>query len=482
MPANRVNVFCEERLMSRIEAMVPGRKLRASLRMVIAAQLLCAASAVSLPASALPVIPGLSGFGSDTAAGRGGTVYRVTNLNDTGTGSLRACVNASGPRVCVFEVSGTIRMAGDLDVRNPGITIAGQTAPSPGIVLRGGAIWVKTSDVLVQHLRVRPGDDSTGSPPDNRDALKISAPAGSTLRNVVIDHCSFTWAIDETASIMYGWDNVTLSNNILGEPLHDSIHPKGPHGFGVLVETGRVTMKGNLFYSNKDRNPHSRAPQLVMVNNVVYNPDGIVKLGTTNSAVTRNTVVGNVFIPGPDTRSQMPIQIRAGGDDALPSASRIYLADNQAPNATNDPWSIASYYTVVGDVTQYRTNTPPTWTPDLTRLPTSGNAVLDSVLRGVGARPADRDAVDSRIVEGVRTRSGRVINCVAPNGTARCERNAGGWPNLPANRRTLTLPSNPNEVTPSGYTRLELWLHEMAAEVEGRTPSPPAAPRLISGS
>lgn len=458
-------------------------KSRAGLRAAIAAQLMLAAGALPLAAVALPVLPGLSGYGADTVAGRGGVVHRVTNLNESGAGSLKACVDATGPRVCVFEVSGTIRMSGDLNIRNPMITIAGQTAPSPGIMLRGGAIWVKTSDVLIQHLRVRPGDDAVGSAPENRDALKITAAEGSTLRNVVIDHCSFTWAIDETANIMYRWDNVTLSNNILGEPLHDSIHPKGAHGYGVLVEHGRITMTGNLLYSNRDRNPHSRAPHLVFTNNVVYNPEGIVKLGTTDGAVTRSTLIGNVFIPGPDTTGkQKPIQIRAGGEDALPSASRIYLSDNAAPNATSDPWSIAGPYSIDGDIMRYRASTPPTWPTNLTRLPTSGNLVLDSVLKSVGARPADRDSVDQRIVEGVRTRTGRVINCVAPNGTARCERNGGGWPNLAVNRRTLTLPSNPNEVTPSGYTNLELWLQQMAAEVEGRSFSPPAAPRLLSGS
>src|SRR5690606_35414918 len=137
-----------------------------------------------------------------------------TNLNDSGAGSLRACVNASGPRVCVFEVSGTIRMSGDLVLRNPNITIAGQTAPLPGIMLRGGGLFVRTSNVLVQHLRVRPGDDPGGEPPVNRDGLKISGPADAPISNIVIDHCSFSWSIDEVASAWQNWNNVSLTNNI----------------------------------------------------------------------------------------------------------------------------------------------------------------------------------------------------------------------------------------------------------------------------
>lgn len=111
-----------------------------------------------------PPSSGASGFGVDTPAGRGGTVYRVTNLNESGRGSLGACVAARGPRVCIFEVSGTIRLTKDLVVRNDRITIAGQAAPSPGILLRGAALNITASGVLVQHLRVRVGDDRSGPP------------------------------------------------------------------------------------------------------------------------------------------------------------------------------------------------------------------------------------------------------------------------------------------------------------------------------
>jgi hypothetical protein len=114
----------------------------------------------------------------------------------------------------------------------------------------------------------------------------------------------------------------------------------------------------------------------------------------------------------------------------------------------------------------------------MTTRPTSANVVRDHVLKYAGARPADRDSVDRRIVEQVRAGTGRIINCVAPNGSARCSRNGGGWPAMAENSRALTLPANPNTVTPSGYTNLELWLHDMAADVEGRSRKAPAAPVL----
>src|SRR5690606_17124730 len=254
-----------------------------------------------------PVIPGAAGYGVDTPAGRGGQVHRVTNLNASGAGSLKACVDASGPRVCAFEVSGTIRMDADLPIRNPYITIAGQTAPSPGVMLRGGAIWVQASDVLIQHLRVRAGDSSKGPAYGNRDALKIDAPSDRPIKNIVIDHCSFSWATDETASVWGGWNNVTLSNNIFSEPLQDSFNPQGPHGYGVIIGPwkGRIAVIGNLMAHQVERNPLSRASEAVIVNNVVYNRANMdVDLQSEKGIVTNTAVIGNVFVRGPDyTRS-----------------------------------------------------------------------------------------------------------------------------------------------------------------------------------
>jgi hypothetical protein len=442
--------------------------------------LLALGGALPFMSQALPVIPQGSGFGMDTPAGRGGTVIKVTNLNESGAGSLRACVEASGPRVCVFEVSGTIKMTRDLIIRNPKITIAGQTAPSPGINLRGAAIWINASDVLMQHLRIRIGDDSSGPDPGNRDALKISATDDKPISRVVIDHCSFAWSIDEVASLIGAWDNITLSNNIFGQPLNDSIHPEGPHGYGVLLEDGKAAFIGNLFVSNRDRNPHSRAAQLLFANNLVYNPGGMVKIGTTGK-VSSSTIIGNQFIKGPNGTSEKPVQIRAAGDDALPSGSKVYLEDNDAPGATDDPWSIAGAYAVGGDIFQYKVSSPPAWPASFTRLSVDNSLVKNSVLKNAGARPADRDSADRLIVEGVKNGTNRVINCVAPNGTTRCSLNGGGWPSLANNRRTLTLPSNPNGTTDSGYTNVEVWLQKMAATVEGRSgSSPPVSPKLVS--
>lgn len=444
------------------------------------AAVLLACAAAPMAASALPVLPNALGYGISTPAGRGGQVIRVTTLAESGSGSLKACVDATGPRVCVFEVSGTIKMSSDLIIRNAKLTIAGQTAPSPGIMLRGGGLRIKASDVLVQHLRIRPGDDPSGEPPENRDALKFEADPAKPLSNVVVDHCSFSWSIDEIASAWQNWNNISLLNNIFAEPLNDSIHPKGPHGYGVLFGpvNGNVTFAGNLVAHVVSRSPLTNATNAVIVNNVVYNWQNMaVDLQSQKGDITRNSVVGNVFVKGPDYKYNSPILLRADAT-ALPVGSKVYLEDNKAQGVTSDPWSIASAFNGALTLADFRASAPPSWPSGMTRLPTAGDVTLTTVLKGAGARPADRDSVDRRVVEHVRNGTGQIINCVAANGTTRCQKNAGGWPSLANNRRALTLPANPNTVTASGYTNLELWLHGMAAEVEGRPKSSPKSPVL----
>jgi hypothetical protein len=455
-----------------------------AVRLSLLAAATVATGIASFSAGAVSVIPGVKTNGITTPAGRGGTVHRVTNLNYDGAGSLKACVDASGPRVCVFEVSGTIRLSDDLTLRNPNLTIAGQTAPSPGIMLRGAGILVKTSNVLIQHIRVRPGDDAGSEAPINRDGLKISGAAGETpISNIVIDHCTFTWSIDEVASAWQNWNNISLINNIFAEPLHDSIHPEGRHGFGVLLGPvdGNVTLAGNLLASMQSRLPMTAASHATIVNNVIYNWGNTATDLQSHGLVTQNSVVGNVYLRGPDTAgSNPPIGLRADATTLRPGA-KVFLADNKSGETTaNDSWSVAG--SIYGSLTlaNFKSTSPLSWPAGMTTLPTSDNVVKDHVLKYAGARPADRDAVDTRIIAGVRAASGRIINCVAPNGTARCERNGGGWPTMAQNTRALTLPADPNTVTASGYTNLELWLHDMSADVEGRARKAPASPVLAA--
>jgi len=463
------------------------------LRGVSFAVLAGMAAAAAGPAQALPVIPGAAGYGMDTPAGRGGAVYRVTNLLASGAGSLKACIDAKGARTCVFEVSGVIKLTDDMTIRNGNLTIAGQTAPSPGIMIRGGAFKVHASDILIQHLRFRIGDDPVGPDPANRDALKIEGAEGAPVENIVIDHCSFSWSVDEVASVWGPHDAITFSNNIFSEPLHDSIHPTDDgtalekHGYGVLLGTsetgGRVTMVGNLLAHIVERNPLVRSRELVFVNNLVYDrSNSDLDLQSTDGRVTLNSLVANQFLKGPSyTRTTKPIYVRTNGTNPVVVGSKVWLENNYAPDTGSTLAQLLAFTAGDTSPTLITSTTRPVWNAGLTVLGTTSNAMYDSVLKNAGARPTDRDAADKRAVADVKARGGQTINCVAADGSARCSKNAGGWPVYAANRRALTLPANPATITASGYSNLELWLQLMDQQVRGVVAAQsPAAPQSLA--
>jgi len=448
---------------------------------------MCGAASVQ----ALPVIPGAAGYGMDTKAGRGGAVYRVTTLGASGAGSLKACIDATGPRTCVFEVSGVIRLTSDLIIRNDQIRIAGQTAPSPGIMLRGAALLINASDVLVQHIRIRTGDDPVGPNPDNRDSLKITGNSTKTVHNVVIDHCSFSWALDEVASTWGPHDNITFTNNIFAEPLNESLHPQYdgtgtmPHGYGVLFgpsDNSSITFVGNLMAHIVERNPLSRAAELVMVNNLVYNRGTMdVQLESQDGRVTKSSVVGNEFLRGPSfSRPTRPIFVFTSSDHSLLPGSRVYVNDNRAPDSGSTYSELVTL--TGGDVIPnlMTQTTAPVWNTGLVARNTAASAVYSRVLSFAGARPTDRDSVDKRVVESVRTRTGQIINCVSPDGTTRCKKNAGGWPSYAQNHRALTLPANQASIASNGYSNLENWLNSMDQSMDGvvQAASPTSPPAL----
>ena len=208
----------------------------------------------------------MQGWAAITQGGRGGQILRVTNLNAQGAGSLAEAIATSGPRIIVFEVGGVIDLQGaSLSIENPYVTIAGQTAPSPGITIIDGPLSIKTHDVILQHIRVRPGASRhvTGWEPDG-----IST---TSAYNVIIDHCSVSWAVDENCSASGPrfdgatpdeWrantsHAITMSNNIIAEGLSNATHTKGEHSKGSLIHdnvTEGAILK-NFYASNQVRNP-----------------------------------------------------------------------------------------------------------------------------------------------------------------------------------------------------------------------------------
>ena len=207
--------------------------------------------------------PGAEGYGKYTVGGRGGDVYEVTNLNDSGEGSLRAAVEASGPRTVVFRVSGTIDLKKSLNIKKPYITIAGQTAPGDGIALKGHSLGLVADEIIVRHIRVRFGDESG----EDKDAI-----SGRYMSNIILDHVSASWSVDECVSI-YHCENITVQWCLISESMYKSNHSKGHHGFGGIWGSNHSTYHHNLLAHHSSRNPRfaSGCGNTDYRNNVVYN-------------------------------------------------------------------------------------------------------------------------------------------------------------------------------------------------------------------
>jgi len=372
-----------------------------------------AAKPSDLPQSKLLAFPGAEGGGAYTFGGRGGNVYVVKTLEDAGPGSLREACEKGGARIVVFNVSGIIKLKSPLIIRAPYITIAGQSAPGDGICIAGESIWINTHDVVLRYLRVRRGATDV----TRRD----DAIGGNPVGNIIIDHISASWGLDENMSIYrHVYDpkdgskpvklptvNVTISNSIFSEAL-DTYN----HAFGSTIGGLNSTFMRNLWACNISRNPSvGMYGDFGFVNNVVFNWWNRSADGGDNDSFYN--FINNYYKPGPITPLNQPIAYRilkpeSGRDKRYTHQfGKAYVNGNIIEGnekVTKDNWDGGVQIEGAGNAKKVldsmRVNSP---------LPMSKVRIMEtkdayiSVLENAGANLPTRDAVDKRVIEQVKT-------------------------------------------------------------------------------
>lgn len=364
-----------------------------------------------------------------TVGGRGGRIIRVTTLALDGPGSLKAALEAKGPRIVVFEVAGQIDLGEQtLKVVEPYLTLAGQTAPSPGITLiRGKGFAISTHDVIVQHIRVRTGD---GGHPKASGWSTDGVRTEDGAYDVIIDHCSLTWATNKIAAVSGSrfkgstpdeWRNstshrVTISNSIIAEALSRSSHWKIEHSKGALIHdnTTGVLIFHNLFAHNYERSPLFKGGvHGAIVNNLIFDPGQRAihynliaeEWAGHPYEVGKMSAVGNVLRAGMSTPNDLAF-LEIGGDGDLD----YFGKDNIAVDKIGRPLPMIGSYTTTGAKVN-ELPSPPTWPEGLSAIP--ARDVQKSVLADVGARPWDRDYHDARLIADVAEGRGWIIDSEA---------------------------------------------------------------------
>jgi hypothetical protein len=318
--------------------------------------------------------------------------------------------------VCVFEVSGRIKLSSDIVVSEPDLIVVGETAPSPGILITNGGFTIQTSNVRIQHLAIRPGDESTGTSPADRRAITVR---GLVSSGVLLSNLSLSWGIDSDMNTIGPVRNIVVKDSIIAESLRRSIHPAGARGNGVLIGEGArgVVFVGDLLAANYDRNIRWKYDtQGAMINTVVYGWGGTTSWNTNNVSDLENKdvptyldLIGNVFRAGPSGLQSA----YAYYSENTPSGSRFFIRDTIAPKISN----IETKYRALG------------------RIFASGPEAIAAsdgykrVLASAGARPWERNSDDARIVAGVAARTLKIRDAV------------GTWPKYAVNRRSVQFAS-----------------------------------------
>lgn len=432
----------------------------------------------------LVAFPGAEGAGAFATGGRGGDVYHVTSLADSGPGTLREGVNTgSGPRTIVFDIGGTINLTSRLNINHSDITIAGQTAPGNGICVANYRTRILFNNTVVRYMRFRLGSDPINAPDD---ALSIT-----NGTNIMIDHVSASWGSDENLSVTSGAYNVTVQWSLISEGLNAD-----GHGYGSLIAPEipgtRYTFHHNLYANHLGRVPRAGSRQYAQDfvfdyrNNVNYNWGtsgdwgawGVVG-GDPNEEYLDENFINNYSIAGPNSNSIFNSMYRNTAVSSNFATSRFYQSGNLIDSdrdgtldGTNTGWGMFR-----GTYTQMTTPFP----IDPAKAVTTESAAnaYASVMKNVGANFPVRDAVDTRVIAGVMNQTGRIINTMADIGNfptsayptvsrpAGFDTDQDGMPNTWEDMNGLdpnnAADRNLTTLSALGYTNLETYLNNLIA-------------------
>ncbi|MBR0470209.1 MAG: hypothetical protein IJJ55_03210 [Clostridia bacterium] len=465
-------------------------KLRKIISAIICAALI--AGTMAMPAVAeetkLLAFSTAEGGGKYTTGARGADnieVYHVTNLNDEGEGSLRDAVSKEG-RVVVFDISGIITLKSKLTFDAPNITVLGQTAPGDGITITGYDAEVKADNIILRYLRIRP-TDSQGAEPDGL--------GGRWVKNVIIDHCSVSWGVDELLTLYAGSlekegktpsQNVSVQYCLSAESLRMSNHIKGAHGYGGIIGGTNATYHHNLFAHHDSRNPRfdRNLRSTDMVNNVIYNWGNNSAYGaepysynkqeeySNPDYVSNINIRNNYYKSGPNTKPIIRSKIfEATNDESVTYKgellkSNAYISGNfvygdEAATADNTK----DEDTVYNQKTLNLLKTPVDMGEYEINVETAENA-YETTLATVGASLPRRDAVDARIVNDVKNGTGRIINK---------SEEVGAFAGIESETRVFEIPAewkaahnmadaSDADIAPSSYTWIEEYVNEWTDE------------------
>ena len=387
--------------------------------------------------------PGAEGGGLYTTGGRGGKVIHVTNLNDSGTGSLRAALTASGARTVVFDVAGTIELESAIQIKNGDLTVAGQTAPGDGICIKNYTVNIAADNVIIRYLHFRLGDEGPNAG-DGEDCIW-----GRYRSNIIIDHCSMSWSIDECASF-YANEFFTMQWCILTESMNDSAHSKGSHGYGGIWGGKDASFHHNLLSNHHSRNPRIDHPEIYPKSGSSFD------LSKRGNVDLRNLVVYNWgdnstyggegghfnfvncwYKPGPDSKDRhyfvdaYKLYTRSDKTTVDYGYPVLYMSGNvndrytdiTSDNSTGIYWHNGGSADLAGSAHSI------SGASDRASYVTTHGTLdgMQAVLAQAGDR-LHRDAVDQRAVNGVKDNTGKIINTPA---------DVGGWPSYTASAEQM---------------------------------------------